>query len=368
MPRDGVQVQFPPLPIGWTEPVLHLALGAEIALAAIAARDGWSSNVKAAALSDTGTSSCAGAAAAGVIDGLPCAGLACSIARVVIPGCYAPCLCEESAALANATCSAWHRLREMLVDGPSRWPSLQRVVTNEAFVVELRGLGLSDEDEVTLVPIAAPGVEKGGDEMNVVIVSWFLLEAAYYSVMGLDAIFAVFSGSMLLATVTSYETFISLPLAMATWGICGQQWLGFLCVIMIFVILGIGADNVFVLFDAWKQSADMGFGDDLEARFAWAYRRAGGAMLVTTATTIFCFVAAGFADTPTISGFGIFAALVVFWDFFLVMTLFASALMYYHYYFDRKNACCVHACSCALMGRTPVTARRVHFHLYASVN
>jgi len=193
--------------------------------------------------------------------------------------------------------------------------------------------------------------EKREGEVKIIIMSDFLLQPAYFLLMNTEMINAFGSvlfvwmwvwcstGSLLLASCCIFETIISIPMAMAVWGLVGQQYVGFLCVMMIFVILGIGADDVFVLFDAWKQSAQMEF-RDLPSRFAWAYRRAGSAMFVTTMTTVFCFMAAGFADVPTISGFGWIATLIVFWDYFMVMTFFASALMVYHKYFERKNACC----------------------------
>lgn len=60
-------------------------------------------------------------------------------------------------------------------------------------------------------------------------------------------------------------------------------------------------------------------------------------MLVTTITTCFCFAAAGFSSIPSVSGFGWFAAMVVMFDYLLVMTLYAAAILVYHFHFERKN-------------------------------
>mmetsp|Transcript_15367 Transcript_15367/g.33779 ORF Transcript_15367/g.33779 Transcript_15367/m.33779 type:complete len:1321 (+) Transcript_15367:59-4021(+) len=196
------------------------------------------------------------------------------------------------------------------------------------------------------------------DKTNVILMSQIFLSVAYTNLMVTESLYVLGSfwfvfmwvwcstGSMFIAACCMFETFISLPLAMLAWKPFGD-YLGFLCIMMIFVILGIGADDVFVLFDAWKQSGLLNFGEGEEAlakRFAWAYRRASGAMLVTTVTTVFCFFAAGLAEIPSISGFGYFAALVVTFDFLLVLTFFASAILIYHRYFEAKMKS---SCACA---------------------
>ncbi len=81
----------------------------------------------------------------------------------------------------------------------------------------------------------------------------------------------------------------------------------------IFFIMGIGADDIFVFSDAFVQSSYLpeSISSDLEKRFAWAYRRASSAMLVTSATTFCAFAATASSTVPAIRGFGIFAGLLV---------------------------------------------------------
>eukprot|EP00747_Dinoflagellata_sp_TGD_P108185 gnl/TRDRNA2_/TRDRNA2_170338_c0_seq2.p1 gnl/TRDRNA2_/TRDRNA2_170338_c0~~gnl/TRDRNA2_/TRDRNA2_170338_c0_seq2.p1 ORF type:complete len:1313 (-),score=226.34 gnl/TRDRNA2_/TRDRNA2_170338_c0_seq2:98-4036(-) len=229
-------------------------------------------------------------------------------------------------------------------------------------------MGQSNQDgflhDVQKIQNAANDKMEG--KAKAVVMSTFLLSTAYTELMAVEGLYAFGSiwfvwawvwcstGSSLLAGCCIFETLISLPMSIALWGMLGQGYVGFLCIMMLFVILGIGADDVFVLFDAYKQSAQMGFGD-VYSRFAWAYRRAGTAMFTTTLTTVFCFCAAGFAAIPSISAFGWFAAFVVLWDYFLVMTLFASAVMVYHFYFERKNGCCGHKCCISHMCCCPIS-------------
>jgi len=157
------------------------------------------------------------------------------------------------------------------------------------------------------------------------------------------------TGSFFLAVCGIYECFISLFLAMITFGAI-SKYIGFLAVMMIFVIIGIGADDIFVFLDAFKQSAyEPQLKGDLTLRFAWSYRRSVKAMFVTTATTCVSFLAAGFSEIPSISAFGFFAAMVVAWDFFMVITFFASATVIYSNIFEGKKGghmCMDYKCCC----------------------
>lgn len=55
-------------------------------------------------------------------------------------------------------------------------------------------------------------------------------------------------------------------------------------------------------------------------------------MLVTTLSTFFGFLACGAAPIPSVSAFGIFGALVVVFDYVMVISFFASAIVVYERY------------------------------------
>ena len=62
--------------------------------------------------------------------------------------------------------------------------------------------------------------------------------------------------------------------------------------LVIFVVLGVAADDVFVFTDAWRQSSrEPLIKDDLVKRMNYSWRRAAKAMLVTSSTTGFAFLA-----------------------------------------------------------------------------
>ena len=132
------------------------------------------------------------------------------------------------------------------------------------------------------------------------------------------------TGSLLLATVTLTEIILSLTTAIfVTTSILQIKWVSFQCALALYIVLAIGADDVFVFVDAYKQSFYRGkiVNASLETRMSWVYRRAGLAMLITSLTTCAAFIASALScPIPELQNFGIFAAFVIFIDYVLVMT------------------------------------------------
>ena len=151
-------------------------------------------------------------------------------------------------------------------------------------------------------------------------------------------------GSWFLATVGMIEIFMSLPLAWFFFSYVLQiKYFSYLNVLCIFIVMAIGADDIFVFMDAYQQSAHKGEEvlKSLETRITWVYRRAGHAMAITSATTCCAFLSTTL--TSPIAGtrsFGTFAAFVIFFDYILVMTLYCTAVVIYHDRFENKNGCC----------------------------
>ena len=85
------------------------------------------------------------------------------------------------------------------------------------------------------------------------------------------------------------------------------EWMAFEQFLGLYIVLAIGADDVFVFMDAWKQSFYAGpeVNRDVTTRMSWVYRRAGKAMLITSLTTGATFIAtAGTSPIPTLQNFG----------------------------------------------------------------
>jgi len=112
-----------------------------------------------------------------------------------------------------------------------------------------------------------------------------------------------------------FSVVMSFVLTLSTWKLLGNETFTFMQAMVIYIILGIGADNIFVFCDAWKQSRAQprSVSGSLETRFQWSWSRSVSAMSVTSLTTACAFVLTSFSDVPAISTFGTFAALVIAW-------------------------------------------------------
>jgi len=61
--------------------------------------------------------------------------------------------------------------------------------------------------------------------------------------------------------------------------------------LIIFIVLGIAADDIFVFIDAWRQSACIEvFKGDKKKRMSYAWKRALRAIAVTSSTTAVAFL------------------------------------------------------------------------------
>jgi predicted RND superfamily exporter protein len=181
-----------------------------------------------------------------------------------------------------------------------------------------------------------------------------------------DALLALFSlafvfmwlrintGSWFLAYVGLLEIFMSIPVAWFLFGVvCRIKYFAALNSLAIFIVAAIGADDIFIFMDAYKQSKIRHPENlvDMETRMSWVYRRTGSAMAITSATTCAAFLCTLITPLASIQSFGIFAAFVILIDYVLVMTLFCTAVVIYHdRYEDRKNyGCC---CPCGVLSPT----------------
>ena len=141
---------------------------------------------------------------------------------------------------------------------------------------------------------------------------------------------AVQTGSLFLMFTGMFEILVSFPMACFVWLIIFQEkGVTNLMFIGVFVILGIGADDIFVFVDAWKQSElqDESISGSLETRFEWAYRRAVVAMTSTSVTTFFCFCICIISPVWDFRCFGVACGFMILADFALVITWFPASVI-----------------------------------------
>ncbi|GMH46509.1 hypothetical protein TrRE_jg4152 [Triparma retinervis] len=124
-----------------------------------------------------------------------------------------------------------------------------------------------------------------------------------------------------------FEILISVPMSFGLFALFGSEYISFLQFMGLFIIMGIGADDIFVFIDAFNQSKDLLKDETPEIQFVYCYRRAATAMLVTSCTSGVAFFATAVSPVPAVAAFGLTMGFMVFCDFFLVITWFPAAVL-----------------------------------------
>ena len=115
--------------------------------------------------------------------------------------------------------------------------------------------------------------------------------------------------------------------------------IGLMHVLALFIILGIGADDVFVFYDLWRESHHYPF-PSLAHRMWFVYKRACFAMLWTSLTTAIAFIVSASSPFLAVNTFGVFAGLLVFVNYMSIIIYFPTVVLIYHIYFERFKCCC----------------------------
>ena len=121
------------------------------------------------------------------------------------------------------------------------------------------------------------------------------------------------------------------------------QYIGFFHIITIFIILGIGADDIFVFYDAWRLSAFSSY-PSLAHRLNDAYSISCKSMFITSLTTAVAFTASALSPLLATKSFGVFAAILVFYNYFSVIIFFPTVVMVYHLKFESWKWPCFSIC------------------------
>ena len=135
---------------------------------------------------------------------------------------------------------------------------------------------------------------------------------------------SIFLSSLCMVIISS-----SFPItALITEGIMGVTWFGDLHNVVIFIVMGIAADDIFVFYDAWRQSETIEeLNGDVNKRMSYTFRRSRRAMAVTSSTTSAAFFANLYSPLMSIKSFGVFAGVIVPVNYLLVIVFFPSIIM-----------------------------------------
>ncbi|CAJ1382685.1 unnamed protein product [Effrenium voratum] len=124
--------------------------------------------------------------------------------------------------------------------------------------------------------------------------------------------------------------------------VMGYTSLTVLDFLSLFLIVGIAADDMFILCNTFYLApAVLGDATPVEC-MKWAYKPAGEAMLVTTATTAGSFYANCASVLIVVKKFGFFMGTLVIWNYINVMIILPAAILVLEIYLWPLAACCQH--------------------------
>ncbi|XP_033125748.1 protein dispatched homolog 3-like [Anneissia japonica] len=125
--------------------------------------------------------------------------------------------------------------------------------------------------------------------------------------------------------------------------VLGYEFFGIFHILAIFILLGIGADDVFIFVDTWRATGLLSY-PSLAHRLSDSYRRAATAMLVTSLTTASAFFVNFFSPFFCTSSFGLFSSLMIVANYLSVIIYFPTVLITYHTYWKDCRCCCCACC------------------------
>mmetsp|Transcript_19213 Transcript_19213/g.67820 ORF Transcript_19213/g.67820 Transcript_19213/m.67820 type:complete len:1060 (-) Transcript_19213:922-4101(-) len=143
----------------------------------------------------------------------------------------------------------------------------------------------------------------------------------------------IHTGSALIAVASILQIVLSLPCAFFLYGtIFRIPYVSQIQVLVMYLVLGIGADDVFVLVDGYKQlhhaHAHTNARNEVDA-IVQAIDRTRAAVFNTSFTTAVAFFATALSPILPVSVFGIFAAAAVAWNYVFVLTLTPPVLVWW---------------------------------------
>lgn len=182
-------------------------------------------------------------------------------------------------------------------------------------------------------------------EFGTIVNNDFLMVAA--ALMFVWFYICVHTGSFPLGCLAILQIILSLPMALFFYAPF-IPYFSNLHLLALFLCLGVGADDVFVFMDAWRQSALQPSLRTLSARMAYTYERTFYTVLNTSFTTAIAFFASATASIMPIASFGIFAALAILLNWVLTVTWWPCAVLMWELYFCRARGigCCFSCPSC----------------------
>ncbi|XP_061168958.1 protein dispatched homolog 3-like [Saccostrea echinata] len=126
-------------------------------------------------------------------------------------------------------------------------------------------------------------------------------------------------------------------------GILSFKYFGFFHIASIFIILGIGADDLFVFYDNWRLTAFSKY-PSLAHRLSDAYSKSVTSMFITSLTTSLAFFSCAISPLLATRSFGIFTGLLVIYNYLSVILFFPTVIIVYHLKYEKWTCPCCRKC------------------------
>ena len=150
-----------------------------------------------------------------------------------------------------------------------------------------------------------------GSYLFIFIVMWLQTASLWITFLGLYSI------------ITSYL------IANIIYRYClGYVYFGFFHMAAMFIIIGIGADDVFVFYDTWRLTANTKYPTKAH-RLSDFYQKAAKTTFITSLTTTLAFLVTSISPLLAVKTFGLFSALLVAVNYIFDLIYFPTAVMLY---------------------------------------
>ncbi|XRB13341.1 hypothetical protein RI054_06g31780 [Pseudoscourfieldia marina] len=207
----------------------------------------------------------------------------------------------------------------------------------------------------------------GGEYLTEFEIRSELAKDAQWSMLGMCLVvlyMLLHTQSMFVTAAGVLQIAISYPISYFFYrSAMGVEKVGVLAYLSLFLIVGIGVDDVFVWFDNYRSTQLAGLtapgSCDTTQRISYAWRRAAGTMLVTSATTSAAFFANAASAIPAVRVFGCFVGVMVIVNFLMVISFFPCAVVYWELRVRPAEVKLYETCIGALERSLPKLASRV---------
>mmetsp|Transcript_63460 Transcript_63460/g.112838 ORF Transcript_63460/g.112838 Transcript_63460/m.112838 type:complete len:997 (+) Transcript_63460:62-3052(+) len=155
--------------------------------------------------------------------------------------------------------------------------------------------------------------------------------------------------SYFLASLGMIQIFLSLPISVLVYkNLFMVDHFEFLHILILYVVLGIGADDVFVIVDSWRHvSGEVKVISpgrlpqaEMEKALIPVFKRSATAVFNTSLTTTVAFLSTGISKIMPMRTMGWFAACCIVENFLLMCLFLPSVVIIWHMRLQGKRCCC----------------------------